>query len=100
MLVIDIDHFKRINDNHGHLAGDSMLKHIAETIGEQKRAEDVLGRIGGEEFVLLMVDPEHRPDERGRAVAPTRRDIELFYGGNTLTAAVSGGLAIYPADGK
>lgn len=52
--MIDIDHFKAINDAHGHEAGDTVLRHFADICGQRVRAHDVLGRMGGEEFLLLL----------------------------------------------
>jgi len=52
--MMDIDHFKAINDNHGHAVGDDVLKVVAECLSIEKRKEDVLARFGGEEFVLLL----------------------------------------------
>ncbi|MDH2433527.1 diguanylate cyclase [Pokkaliibacter sp. MBI-7] len=54
LLVADLDHFKTINDQYGHLAGDKVLKVIAKTLRSQLRREDMLARIGGEEFVFLL----------------------------------------------
>ncbi|MEV0593802.1 sensor domain-containing diguanylate cyclase [Nonomuraea cavernae] len=54
LLIIDIDHFKRVNDNHGHLVGDQVLVSIASTLRSQLREYDVVGRFGGEEFVVLL----------------------------------------------
>lgn len=54
LLMLDIDHFKIINDTHGHLAGDQVLKEICQTVSKMIRTEDVFCRYGGEEFVLLM----------------------------------------------
>jgi diguanylate cyclase (GGDEF)-like protein len=54
LLMIDLDHFKRVNDTHGHLAGDAVLKAVAEAIRRESRDYDVAGRFGGEEFVLLV----------------------------------------------
>jgi diguanylate cyclase (GGDEF)-like protein len=54
LLLIDIDHFKRVNDAHGHLAGDQVLIGVAGTLVSQLREYDVIGRFGGEEFVVLL----------------------------------------------
>ncbi len=54
LLLLDIDHFKRINDEHGHLAGDAVLKHIAVLIRTRLRETDIKCRWGGEEFLLLL----------------------------------------------
>jgi diguanylate cyclase (GGDEF)-like protein len=54
LLMIDVDHFKRINDEHGHAAGDSVLVEIARVIGASIRKQDTLGRYGGEEFGVLL----------------------------------------------
>lgn len=56
LAVIDIDHFKKINDNYGHQAGDAALRVIAETLKHTMRETDVVGRYGGEEFVILLED--------------------------------------------
>jgi diguanylate cyclase (GGDEF)-like protein len=54
MLVLDVDHFKNINDTYGHYAGDVVLKSLSLVILEQKRSQDTYGRLGGEEFGLLL----------------------------------------------
>ena len=68
LLLIDIDHFKRINDEHGHLAGDEVLKMIANVLKGQLRVEDVVARYGGEEFVVLA----RETDMEGAAVLAER----------------------------
>jgi diguanylate cyclase (GGDEF)-like protein len=56
VLMVDIDHFKRLNDRHGHLAGDAVLRHVADLMRGTLRKEDLLARYGGEEFVVLLPD--------------------------------------------
>jgi diguanylate cyclase (GGDEF)-like protein len=60
-LMVDIDHYKTVNDTHGHRAGDSVLRQVAERIRASTRLSDVIARYGGEEFVLLLpeTDEEH-----------------------------------------
>lgn len=53
-FICDIDHFRRINEQHGHLAGDECLRQVAETLGYMVRRNDILGRFGGDEFVIFM----------------------------------------------
>jgi diguanylate cyclase (GGDEF)-like protein len=54
LIMLDIDHFKRINDRHGHLAGDEVLRAVAKTCNKSVRVYDTVSRVGGEEFVLLL----------------------------------------------
>jgi len=56
LVTLDIDHFKTINDQHGHPAGDAVLRHLALVLEEKVRANDLLARVGGEEFAVLAVD--------------------------------------------
>ncbi len=56
LVLMDIDHFKRINDGHGHPAGDLVLRAVAQSLASQIRTNDVLGRLGGEEFGILLPD--------------------------------------------
>ena len=72
-LVVDIDHFKRINDELGHAAGDHALVRAVERIRDELRAEDLLGRLGGEEFIVLMPSTDS-----ASAVAAAERIREAF----------------------
>ena len=57
-LFVDLDHFKRVNDQHGHQAGDQILKQVAGLLNDSLRSTDVLARYGGEEFVILLTDTD------------------------------------------
>jgi diguanylate cyclase (GGDEF)-like protein len=54
LLLVDVDHFKRVNDRHGHLIGDQVLRSLAAELRQQVRESDVVGRFGGEEFTILL----------------------------------------------
>ena len=60
LIMFDIDHFKKINDSLGHLAGDLVLKQLAATVRAKIRREDILARYGGEEFAILLPEIEHQ----------------------------------------
>ncbi|MCG8554851.1 MAG: GGDEF domain-containing protein [Proteobacteria bacterium] len=74
LLMIDIDHFKEINDTYGHLAGDAVLRDLALLIKGRLRPDDVLGRYGGEEFAAVL--PETGADGAGRISEELRRMVE------------------------
>lgn len=73
VMVIDLDWFKRVNDSHGHAAGDAVLVEAARRIAATLRSEDLVARLGGEEFLAVM--PETGPAEAGAAAERLRRAI-------------------------
>lgn len=110
VLVLDLDHFKRINDEHGHLAGDYVLQSVATVLREDVRGDDLVGRFGGEEFVMLLPRPAARYDyaelqvvaERiRRRVAELRVEMPTPDGPLTISGlSVSSGGAVFPHDGN
>ncbi|PZP32946.1 MAG: GGDEF domain-containing protein [Roseateles depolymerans] len=94
LLVFDLDHFKRVNDLHGHQAGDQVLREAAERARSQVRRGELLARLGGEEFVVLATDcrPEQAAQlaERLRA---TLADTSMPVGNQSLQVTASFGLA-------
>jgi two-component system cell cycle response regulator len=94
-LMLDVDHFKRINDSWGHNAGDAVLRELANRIDSQVRASDVAARYGGEEFVVLLPDTDATAAERlaeriRRAIAIVAFDLP---GGESVTITISIGIA-------
>jgi len=78
LAIIDIDHFKKINDSFGHSVGDQILKKMASIVSEQLRLEDVFSRFGGEEFVILMRDtPLHTAEEIANRIRQTISQMSI-----------------------
>lgn len=94
ILVLDLDHFKSINDQHGHVAGDYVLKMVASTLKAGSRCVDMTFRFGGEEFVVLL----NKTDIAGAKITAerVRRNIEslcLHYGNKQIPVSISVGVA-------
>jgi diguanylate cyclase len=96
LAMLDLDHFKRINDNYGHLAGDKVLKIIANVLRKRLRPTDFIARFGGEEFVLLM--PSTVPADGMKLLETLRASIEacpFHFRGEPVTVTLSIGLATF-----
>lgn len=94
--ILDLDHFKRINDGYGHLAGDKVLKIIAGQLRKRLRASDFIARFGGEEFVLLL--PTTPMDEGLALLERLRESIEqcpFHFKGERVTVTVSMGITAF-----
>lgn len=94
LLMIDVDHFKKINDEHGHLCGDAVLRDLAETVSSRLRRSEFLARYGGEEFALVLPETDIRGSE---VVAEQIRELvekhEFCCGDTTIKVTVSIGVA-------
>lgn len=100
MVFIDLDHFKRINDTYGHAAGDEVLRHVVDAGRAQLHAADLFGRLGGEEFGILLMDCTR---EQGAATADRIRGAvevtSVDYDGVTIAVSTSVGLAFTDTSG-
>ncbi len=93
LAVIDIDRFKLINDYFGHLAGDKALKTIAKTITSHLRPEDIFGRFGGDEFILLVPNASSTEINRiAQDMLQHIRDISIGQNGNQMPLSVTIGV--------
>jgi two-component system, cell cycle response regulator len=100
LLMIDLDHFKKVNDTYGHLVGDDVLRDVAQLLGDTIRTSDILARYGGEEFLALLPETD---DAGAEAFAERLREAverhqfarEALAEPLRLTASI--GVAVYPA---
>lgn len=101
VLMLDVDHFKRFNDQHGHAAGDALLARVGQTLQSMTRDEDIACRYGGEEFTVVL------PEADGGIARQRAEEIRAAIGGTTIThmrkilgpATASIGVATFPGDG-
>jgi len=99
VALLDVDHFKVVNDTHGHLVGDAVLRHLARVLGDRLRGTDLIGRYGGEEFLVVM--------RRATAVAAAavldgvRAQLSARSGSTELPRySFSAGVGQFPDDGR
>ncbi|MDD3999778.1 MAG: sensor domain-containing diguanylate cyclase [Bacilli bacterium] len=100
ILLLDIDYFKSINDEHGHVVGDKVLANISAKLQDNMRSTDIIARYGGDEFIALMAHTEGRE----QISSIVKRLIEKFkepliIDNNTFDLTASAGISIFPDDG-
>ncbi|MCS6862783.1 MAG: diguanylate cyclase [Abditibacteriales bacterium] len=104
LLLIDVDHFKEVNDTYGHPMGDCVLREVANVLRASVRSTDVVARCGGDEFAVILLEAEKEDGDGARAAAERiRRSVEaspVFTIGqnNPVRVTVSIGVASYPED--
>jgi len=100
LVMVDIDHFKAVNDTHGHLAGDAVLREVAKTLTAQLRTVDRVARIGGEEFALVLVQTGRSAatEVAQRVVKAVAASPVMIESGVSLRLTISAGLAVLPED--
>ncbi len=100
IAMLDLDHFKGVNDRHGHLVGDSILRAVAETFRQRLRGSDQIGRFGGEEFIVIL--PETGLEQALELAEDLRRSVEQIEfhteRGERVHTQVSVGVAMLEID--
>lgn len=100
VMFLDLDHFKDVNDVHGHAAGDIVLKEVARRLAQGSRHEDTVCRNGGDEFLVLLMNPQGRSNvEKIAATVIDNLARRIEIGEKQLTVRPSIGIAIYPEGG-
>jgi len=100
LMIADIDHFKKVNDTHGHLAGDEVLRHVAAVVKATVREADLCARYGGEEFVVVM--PATTLEGAAESAERVRRAVSaavVSVEGTPIPVTLSAGCSTYRADG-
>ena len=92
LLYFDLDGFKRVNDTYGHAGGDAVLTHFAQTLTQHVRESDVVGRLGGDEFGIVLAHAGHeQADKKAQSLLETLRECPTIFNGHALPVGVSYG---------
>ncbi|MFA4015005.1 MAG: hypothetical protein RUDDFDWM_000071 [Candidatus Fervidibacterota bacterium] len=99
-IMLDIDHFKKFNDTYGHLAGDKVLQGLAKLIASEARASDLVGRYGGEEFLIICAytDLNGALTLAERIRKSVEEKLLISHNGKELRVTISAGVAVFPDD--
>jgi diguanylate cyclase (GGDEF)-like protein len=101
VLLVDVDHFKRVNDNHGHLVGDEVLRCLAAELRQQVRDYDVVGRFGGEEFTVLLPRTEAKEALRiAERLRHSTSTLSILAGQARISVTISIGIAVLGSHGR
>lgn len=102
LCLLDIDHFKKVNDTYGHLAGDRVLSYFGQLLRRRFRVEDLRGRWGGEEFIVAFrhIDPPTAKGALERCLEEFKSNVFEGDNGQEFTCSFSAGMVAFPADGE
>lgn len=99
LLILDIDNFGQINDRYGHAIGDEVLRHVAGSLARTRRAGDALGRVSGEEFVMLLNGSRANAESAAERLRTDAQEVGFDCRGVKLSIKLNRGLAMFPEDG-
>ena len=97
LILVDVDHLKKVNDTFGHPSGDAAIRHVASALKEGRRDTDVVARFGGEEFALLLPGTDHLGATKAAERVRVRLSTTLVDAVGQVTASM--GVATWPQDG-
>lgn len=94
LLMMDLDHFKKVNDTYGHLAGDYVIKSVGQLLNRNKREADLVGRFGGDEFIMLLWGTDAAgATQFANDLCKTVKELNLLHIGNSINLSVSIGIS-------
>jgi diguanylate cyclase (GGDEF)-like protein len=101
VIMLDLDHFQRFNDTYGHEAGDTVLRQTASFLANSVRAEDIVCRFGGEEFIVILPMADlNATRTRAESICSRLRELEVLHDGRPVgRVTASAGVAAYPEHG-